>query len=660
MTSTSSLTPQSVARAIGGKVVRGNRVVAHAPGHKKGAPEISITVDPSAPRGILVNCFSGEDPVAMKDWVLRQCGEPDFAPGQRSGEPTAHMGILKSKDTRKAFYDGHLIRRGYALKAEYDYATPDGEVLFQVLRYEHGTESKTFLQRQPDGNGGWLSGRPDPIIYRWPEIASRPGEPVYVVEGEKDTDALIAAGLLATTAPNGSWPLDLSPLRGRTVYVIPDNDAPGAEKAEKVIALLHSVATVKRVELPGLPDKGDVTDWLEAGHTAEQLQELCRSAPPVPANDNKPAPTIISSAELVRGFVPPDYFIDGVAQKGFIYSMTGATGTGKTAVLLLIARLAAEGGELAGRGIEKGRVVYFAGENPDDVTMRWIGMAHETGLNVYEIDVHFIRDRFSVPEALAAIHSQVDALGGADLIIVDTSAAFFQGTDENGNTELGKHARDLRMLTTLPGRPCVMVACHPTKNATSDNLLPRGGGAFIAEVDGNLTLAKSDGSIKLHWQGKHRGPDFDPIMLELKTITAPGLTDSKGRPIPTVMAQALSAGDVKGLAAASRRDEDDVLLHIDRDAKASLVAIAETLGWKREDGSVHKDRARRATDKLRRDKLITYEGRRWKVTPAGFDVLGDIRAERHREQQAGEFATRMHEKIVVRARPWVPHDPDGD
>lgn len=658
MTQTSSrLSPHFVARAIGGKVVRGNRVVAHAPGHKKGAPEISITVDPSAPRGILVNCFSGEDPVAIKDWVLRQCGEPDFAPSQRSDEPTAHMGILKSKDTRKAFYDGHLIRRGYALTAEYDYATPDGEVLFQVLRYEHATESKTFMQRQPDGSGGWLSGRPDPIIYRWPEIASRPGESVYVVEGEKDADNLIAAGLLATTAPNGSWPLDLSPLKGRTVFVIPDNDAPGAEKAEKVIALLHSVATVKRVELPGLPGKGDVTDWLEAGHTAEQLQELCRSAPPVPANDNKPTPTIISSAELVRGFVPPDYFIDGVAQKGFIYSMTGATGTGKTAVLLLIARLAAEGKELAGRGIEKGRVVYLAGENPDDVTMRWIGMAHETGFNLEAIDVHFIRDRFSVPEALAAIHSQVEALGGADLIVVDTSAAFFQGTDENGNTELGKHARDLRMLTTLPGRPCVMVACHPTKNATSDNLLPRGGGAFIAEVDGNLTLAKSDGSIKLHWQGKHRGPDFDPITLELKTITAPGLTDSKGRAIPTVMAQALSAGDVKGLAAASRRDEDDVLLHIDRDAKASLVAIADALGWKREDGSFHKDRARRATDKLRRDKLITYEGRRWKVTPAGFDVLGDIRAERHREQQAGEFATRMHEKSAVRNRPWGAHEP---
>jgi hypothetical protein len=372
------------------------------------------------------------------------------------------------------------------------------------------------------------------------------------------------------------------------------------------------------------------------------------------ANDNRLI-KIISSAELVRGFVPPDYHVDGVAQKGFIYSMTAATGTGKTAVLLLISSLTAQGGFMSDREVAKGRVVYFAGENPDDVTMRWIGMAHETGFSLDDIDVHFIKDRFSVPDALAAIRTQVEALGGADLVVVDTSAAYFHGTDENGNTELGKHARDLRMLTTLPGRPCVMVACHPTKNAGSDNLLPRGGGAFIAEVDGNLTLAKSDGTIKLHWQGKHRGPDFDPLIIELKTITAPALVDSKGRPIPTVMAQALSSGEARSRAAAQRRDEDGVLLQIERNAGQSLSDIAEALGWRREDGGVHKDRARRATDKLKTSKLLKYEGRRWIITPAGFDALTDIRAERHRETQAAQSAARIVRKQVSRA-----HDDDED
>jgi hypothetical protein len=45
----------------------------------------------------------------------------------------------------------------------------------------------------------------------------------------------------------------------------------------------------------------------------------------------------------------------------------------------------------------------------------------------------------------------------------------------------------------MPGGPCVLVACHPPKNAGDDNLLPRGGGAFIAEMDGNLTGRKLSG-----------------------------------------------------------------------------------------------------------------------------------------------------------------------
>lgn len=365
----SFLTPQFVASRIGGKVVGGNRVVAHAPGHKKGSPEISITVDPAAPRGILVNCFSGEDPVAIKDWVLRQCGEPDFAPSRRSEEPTAHIGILKSKDTPKAFYDGHLIRRGYVLKAEYDYATPDGEVLFQVLRYEHATESKTFIQRQPDGKGGWLSGRPDPILYRWPEIAARPGEPVYVVEGEKDVDTLINAGLLATTAPNGSWPSDMSPLKGRTVFVIPDNDRTGADKADKAIGLLQGIATVKRVELPGLPDKGDVTDWLESGNTVEQLQALAKAAMPVASNDNERG--VLRFLGDDRDYVPkPELIRDTVPRNGVGF-FGGQSGALKTFFSIHAATCLMTGEPLAGREIERpGGVVYLAAEGEGTIEGR--------------------------------------------------------------------------------------------------------------------------------------------------------------------------------------------------------------------------------------------------------------------------------------------------
>ncbi|MBX5239515.1 AAA family ATPase [Rhizobium sp. NLR22b] len=381
---------------------------------------------------------------------------------------------------------------------------------------------------------------------------------------------------------------------------------------------------------------------------------------PRAANDNKPYPGVISSGDFVRGFVPPDYHLDGVFQSRFFYSLTGTTGTGKTAVLLLLAAATAMGFSVGGRDVKKGRVIYMAGENPDDVQMRWIAYGHHLGFDPEDIDVHFVKGTTDVAETLDLIRTDLIALGGADLVIVDTSAAFFFGADENSNTEAGRHARTLRTLTTLPGEPAVIVAAHPTKNASADALLPRGGGAFIAEVDGNLTLSKSDGLVKLHWQGKHRGADFDPVIFRLEGVTAPMLVDTRGRLVPTVLARDMSRGEVVAVAASARRDEDDVLLHLDRDANASLSSIAEDLGWRSEDGSVHKDRARRATDKLKRDKLVVYEARKWKITAGGYDALIGIKADRHREAQAASFAIRASENIVRKSN-FRPHEmDDGD
>jgi hypothetical protein len=61
--------------------------------------------------------------------------------------------------------------------------------------------------------------------------------------------------------------------------------------------------------------------------------------------------------------------------------------------------------------------------------------------------------------------------------------------------------------------------CHPVKNATDDNLVPRGGGSFLNESDGNFTVQKDNMTIEFHWQGKFRGPDFAPINFKLKSVT---------------------------------------------------------------------------------------------------------------------------------------------
>lgn len=354
-----------------------------------------------------------------------------------------------------------------------------------------------------------------------------------------------------------------------------------------------------------------------ASWTAEQGRS--RAVSVIPA-------TILSSAEFVAGFTPPDYLVDGILQRGFFYSFTGKTGSGKTAVVLQLAACVARGQTFGPHEVTRGRVLYFAGENPDDNRMRWIAMSATEDFDLNTIVVDFIPGRFKISEMAARIAEQVKKRGPVVLVIVDTSAAYFEGDDENSNAQQAAHGARLRALTELPGNPCVIVNSHPTKNATDDNLIPRGGGAFLAEVDGNLTGRKHDGVVELHWQGKFRGPEFAPINFRLETISSERLRDSKGRPIPTVMARHLSEGALEAIADAARADENRLLEAIKARPDASLADLARALGWTLKGGEPHKMKVTRMRNKLVKEKLLRMERGKPTITDKGEKALAAVTA----------------------------------
>jgi hypothetical protein len=195
----------------------------------------------------------------------------------------------------------------------YDYHDAEGTLLFQAIRFE----PKDFRQRRPDGRGGWIWNLNGvrPVLYRLPEAleAVKSGETVYLTEGEKDADRLRNLGLVATTNPMGAgkWRGSYSEtLRGADVVIIRDNDAAGKEHAEQVArSLCGTAATVKVLELTGLADKGDASDWLEAGGTVEELVRLAREAPEWERQPNHRSRTIGKAPESSshsgrRGAVP--------------------------------------------------------------------------------------------------------------------------------------------------------------------------------------------------------------------------------------------------------------------------------------------------------------------------------------------------------------------
>lgn len=233
------------------------------------------------------------------------------------------------------FIDGGSQKKsGGTIVATYDYRDAAGNLIYQSVRK---ADPKGFYQRRPDGSGGWindLKGVTLRVPYRLPELLAaitedsqdsatsgsrksaghaataesgdaRVGRPshlravdeapapiVFIVEGEKDVDRLRAEGLVATTNAGGAgkWPGSHSfnvHFRGLHLVVIADNDKPdkkgrrpglshAQDVARKTSEYAGRVTVLTERELTGLRnDGGDISNWLDAGHT---VTELCRIA----------------------------------------------------------------------------------------------------------------------------------------------------------------------------------------------------------------------------------------------------------------------------------------------------------------------------------------------------------------------------------------------
>jgi hypothetical protein len=380
----------------------------------------------------------------------------------------------------------------------------------------------------------------------------------------------------------------------------------------------HGDYTSQRIEpgehAPCQDDCGTKPNGGAHGQAGEQPKP-----PPEP-----PRPIIKSSAEFVADFVPPDYIVDGLLQQGFLYSLTGQTGAGKTSITLRLAASTALGRVFAGRETKQCRVLYLAAENPDDARMRWIALAQHMDFDVNTIEVFFSDTRFTISKTKELLTAELKRHGGKfGLVIIDTGPSFFEGDDENSRAQMGAHARMFRsLIDVIPGRPCIIVNCHPVKNASGDNLLPAGGGTFLNEMDGNLTAAKTESTVELHWQGKFRGPEFAPLHFLIKTVTHQDLKDTKGKPVPTCLAEWISEEATDDIAAQRAADEIRVLEHIARNPSASFANIAIAMEWKLYNGDPNKMRAKRIVDDLKQAKLIkkTRAGRHL-LTPDGKKAL---------------------------------------
>lgn len=292
-------------------------------------------------------------------------------------------------------------------------------------------------------------------------------------------------------------------------------------------------------------------------------------------------PVCFGVEQFLADTEPPVWAVAGIIQSNNVYTLTAPTNHGKTAVSLVIALCIAAGIPFAERAVIRGPVLILCGENQDGFRLRMLATMESLGITMDDI-----RGRIWVlPQSvgLAYVLEQIkkDALGMGELalVLVDTSVSFFTGDNENDNQQAYNHAKDLRELSMLPGKPAVLVNCHPSasagKDMSRDSCVPRGGSAFLNEIDTNLTVWAEGETAEFHWIRKKRGPDFSPILFEYRAIAI----EQYGAKVPTVVAMHISEERERSIRNKRREDEDRLLYAMLHNTKGTFSEWAADCGW---------------------------------------------------------------------------------
>jgi AAA domain/CHC2 zinc finger len=391
-------------------------------------------------------------------------------------------------------------------EATYIYRDALRKVVFRKLRYP----GKTFVCQRPAANGkGWVNGL-DGIqikpLYHLPEVIR--ATYVICVEGEKDADRLTVENLsqfspdglpVAVTcnfdgAAPGHWRPEYAVyFAGKQVTIFPDNDQTGQEHALDCARGIYPLAAgVKIVSLPGLPEHGDVSDYLDAGHCAEDLIAEIANAPqwrPDAAESSR----FRSVVEIrAKGSEKPDWILSRYVERTGLTSMSAKIKTGKSSLITSGIKAIINGTPFLGEPVTRGPVVLVS----EMSGAAFIAALERAAIQDCEgLRVLQPHDAFGLtwPQTMAAAVEECKRVN-AVLLVVDTLNWFagLMGDDENS---AGKMLESMRPLQAATGKGWgVLFAVHERKSGGSVEDAARGSSAVGGVADVLMSLRRPEGN----------------------------------------------------------------------------------------------------------------------------------------------------------------------
>lgn len=402
--------------------------------------------------------------------------------------------------------------------AGWTYHDRDGREAFRVIRYTMPDGDKQFRPIRPS-KGGWKIGDPSGLLplYRLPELAT--ASTIYICEGEKAADAAVRIGLTATTSAHGSAAAeksDWTPLAGRLVVILPDADEPGRKYARDVAKLLLKLdppATVKILELPELPEGGDIVEYLAAGGTREDVERLAAAVPMIDAADLIGGPVLTCLADVEPSEIR--WLWPGRIALGRLTLLVGRPGEGKSFLTTDAAAKVTTGTPWPdGTQCPKGSVIFVCAEDDPADTIRPRLDAHHADCRkvhllsaVRRIDAEGKRHEvlFTLTDA-AALEVALKQHRDCRLIVVDPIGSFLGGaTDSHRDNEVRSVLTPVARLAEKYGAAVLVVAHRRKSSGSVADDLAMGSRAFtgIARAVWHLTRDEGDKARRLLLPGKN-------------------------------------------------------------------------------------------------------------------------------------------------------------
>ena len=458
---------------------------------------------------------------ALREIASEFLGDP-VTVDKPSWEPSATKRIAEKKQKLgDKPYDEHA-ELGWPV-ATWRYRDLSGNVIASVERYEpDGTpESKTYRPycfKVVDGARKWMKGAPElRPLYNQAGIAA--AQTVVLVEGEKCAQALIDAGIDATTAMQGAHaPIektDWSLLNGKTVILWPDNDAPGRSYMKRVAERLTAIGcTSLVVDIPSTskPEKWDCSDCLIEGDDPQKYLATAKTA--------QIARVKLLSIDELENLPPPTWLVQGVITEGGLSVFWGRSGTFKSFAALDIAMtIATPGAKWFGREVKHGRVVYVAAEGAYGLAVRARGWIAAKGKGMPKPDLRLVPHGIVLTseDAEHLIRGVMDLGERPALIVIDTLARTFGSGDENKTPDMNAYVQAADHLIRETGAH-VLIVHHSGKD---EDRGMRGNLALHGAADTVVAVVRAGDGLKLVNEapkGKQKDAEEFPA-INLRTVS---------------------------------------------------------------------------------------------------------------------------------------------